>query len=74
MAPDDVLCEPSFIMEGTIDASSIVVVSGHASVVVSGHASAGKVVAVDGMDDEAIRAAWPLLPSQHVVPTVSAVE
>jgi len=36
-------------MEGTIDASSIVVVSGHAS--------AGKVVAVDGMDDEAIRAA-----------------
>jgi hypothetical protein len=36
-------------MEGTIDASSIVVVSGHAS--------AGKVVAVVGMDDEAIRAA-----------------
>jgi hypothetical protein len=66
VAPDDVLCETSFIMEGTIDASSIVVVSGHAS--------AGKVVAVDGMDDEAIRAAWPLLPSQHVVPTVSAVE
>ena len=49
VAPDDVLCETSFIMEGTIDASSIVVVSGHAS--------AGKVVAVDGMDDEAIRAA-----------------
>jgi hypothetical protein len=49
VAPDDVLCEPSFITEGTIDASSIVVVSGHAS--------AGKVVAVDGMDDESIRAA-----------------
>ena len=27
--------------------------------VVSGHASAGKVVAVDGMDDEAIRVAFP---------------
>jgi uncharacterized protein YggU (UPF0235/DUF167 family) len=34
-----------------IDASSIAVVSGHAS--------AGKVVAVDGMDDEAIRVAFP---------------
>jgi len=43
------LYEPSFITEGTIDASSIAVVSGHAS--------AGKVVAVDSMDDEAIREA-----------------
>ena len=34
-----------------IDASSIVVVSGHSS--------PAKVVAVDGMDDEAIRAAFP---------------